>query len=83
MGNTSPSTIALEKAENDCAPLKALFDKCKVRYEDERKAQNKGRDGWDNLGAFSASPCQVLFDDYRGCITDEMEKHVASLRKKQ
>ena len=81
MGNASPTTAALQKAEEDCAPLKTLFEKCKARYETERKAENKGRDGWDNLAGFAASPCQVLFDDYRGCITDEMEKHVASLRE--
>lgn len=81
MGNSSPHTVALEKAEEHCADLKQLFEKCKIKYEEEQKNKNRGREGWDNLAGFAASPCQVLFDDYRGCISDEMQKHVATFRK--
>lgn len=79
MGN-SPSSTALADAHTKCAHLQDLFQQCSDKFEAEQKKKNGGREGYQNLGGFAASPCQVLFDDYNECISDHMREHVKSLR---
>ena len=81
MGN-SPSTAALSVAELKCAHLKDLFQQCSDKFEQEQKSKNGGREGYQNLGGFANSPCQILFDDYKDCISEHMLAHIKSERKK-
>ena len=80
MGQTS-STIALEEAERNCSTLKDLFQQCADKFEKEQQRKNGGREGYQNLGGFASSPCQILFDDYKDCISEHMLAHVKSLKK--
>ena len=77
----APAKTALAEAQQQCQPLQDIFQQCADKFERERKAANGGREGWDNLGGFAASPCQVLFDDYNQCVTDRMQAHFKQARE--
>ena len=43
----------------------------------------QGRSGWENVMENPDSPCQELFEDYRDCVSEQMELYIERRRAKR